>query len=138
MSAKDIFHVSVCSALEKEGWTITHDPLYLKVDEDRLYVDLGAENNLLGAEKYGQKIAVEIKCFLGLSLINQFHEAIGQAWNYKVVLEESEPDRLLYLAIPEDIYEEFFTRRLARMSVTRMQLNLIVFNPAREAIVIWK
>jgi len=138
MSAKDIFHVSVCSALEKEGWTITHDPLYLKVDEDRLYVDLGAENNLLGAEKYGQKIAVEIKCFLGLSLINQFHEAIGQAWNYKVVLEELEPDRLLYLAIPEDIYEEFFTRRLARMSVTRMQLNLIVFNPAREAIVIWK
>jgi hypothetical protein len=124
--------------LEKEGWTITHDPLYLKVDEDRLYVDLGAENNLLGAEKYGQKIAVEIKCFLGLSLINQFHEAIGQAWNYKVVLEELEPDRLLYLAIPEDIYEEFFTRRLARMSVTRMQLNLIVFNPAREAIVIWK
>ena len=138
MSAKDIFHVSVCSALEKEGWTITHDPLYLKVDEDKLYVDLGAENNLLGAEKYGQKIAVEIKCFLGLSLINQFHEAIGQAWNYKVVLEESEPDRLLYLAIPEDIYEEFFTRRLARMSVTRMQLNLIVFNPAREVIVIWK
>ncbi|MEG3935378.1 MULTISPECIES: XisH family protein [unclassified Microcoleus] len=138
MSAKDIFHVSVCSALEKEGWTITHDPLYLKVDEDKLYVDLGAQNNLLGAEKYGQKIAVEIKCFLGLSLINQFHEAIGQAWNYKVVLEESEPDRLLYLAIPEDIYEEFFTRRLARMSVTRMQLNLIVFNPAREAIVIWK
>ncbi|MEG4858586.1 XisH family protein [Microcoleus sp. K1-B6] len=138
MSAKDIFHASVCSALEKEGWTITHDPLYLKVDEDKLYVDLGAENNLLGAEKYGQKIAVEIKCFLGLSLINQFHEAIGQAWNYKVVLEESEPDRLLYLAIPEDIYEEFFTRRLARMSVTRMQLNLIVFNPATEAIVIWK
>ena len=138
MSAKDIFHVSVCSALEKEGWTITHDPLYLKVDEDKLYVDLGAENNLLGAEKYGQKIAVEIKCFLGLSLINQFHEAIGQAWNYKVVLEESEPDRLLYLAIPEDIYEEFFTRRLARMSVTRMQLNLMVFNPAKEAIVIWK
>ncbi|MEG4534227.1 element excision factor XisH family protein [Microcoleus sp. D2_18a_D3] len=70
--------------------------------------------------------------------MNPYHEAIGQAWNYKVVLEESEPDRLLYLAIPEDIYEEFFTRRLARMSVTRMQLNLIVFNPAREAIVIWK
>ena len=137
MPAKDVFHVSVCSALEKEGWTITHDPLYLKVDEDKLYVDLGAENKLLGAEKYGQKIAVEIKCFLGLSLINQFHEAIGQAWNYKVVLEESEPDRVLYLAIPEDIYEEFFTRRLARMSVTRMQLNLIVFNPAKEAIVIW-
>ncbi|WP_338022530.1 element excision factor XisH family protein [Argonema antarcticum] len=109
-------------------------------------MDLGAENNLLGAERYGQKIAIEIKSFLGLSLINNFHEAIclrqryanGQAWNYKVVLAEQQPDRVLYLAVPEDIYEEFFTRRLAQMSVTRMQLNLLVFNPIREEIVLWK
>ena len=138
MSAKDIFHAVVRLALEKEGWTITHDPLYLKVDEDKLYLGLGAENNLLAAERYGQKIAVEIKSFLGLSLINDFHQAIGQAWNYKVVLEEQEPNRILYLAIPEDIYEEFFTRRLAQMSVTRMQLNLLVFNPIRQEIVTWK
>ena len=138
MSAKDIFHVIVRSALEKEGWKITHDPLYLKIDEDKLYVDLGAENKLLGAEKYGQKIAVEIKSFLSLSLINDFHEAMGQAWNYKVVLEEQDSERILYLAVPQDIYEEFFTRRLAKMSVTRMQLNLIVFNPVKEEIVAWK
>ncbi|MGK7920442.1 MAG: XisH family protein [Trichodesmium sp.] len=138
MAAKDIFHSIVRSALEKEGWNITHDPLYLKVDEDKLYVDLDAENNLLGAEKYGHKIAIEIKSFLGLSLINDFHKAMGQAWNYKVVLEEQEPNRVLYLAIPEDIYEEFFTRRLAQMSVMRMQLNLLVFNPTKEEIVKWK
>ncbi|NEQ76332.1 MAG: fatty-acid oxidation protein subunit alpha [Okeania sp. SIO2C9] len=137
MAAKDIFHPIVRSALEKEGWTITDDPLYLKVDEDKLYVDLGAENNLLGAEKYGQKIAVEIKSFLGISLISDFHEAMGQAWNYKVVLEELEPNRVLYLAIPKDIYEEFFTRRLAKISVTRMQLNLLIFNPIGEEIVTW-
>jgi len=58
MSAKDIFHAVVRSALEKEGWIITEDPLYLKVDDDKLYVDLGAENTLLGAERYGKKIAV--------------------------------------------------------------------------------
>jgi hypothetical protein len=138
MSAKDIFHAVVRSALEKEGWIITDDPLYLKVDDDKLYVDLGAENTLLGAERYGEKIAVEIKCFLGLSLINQFHEAMGQAWNYKVVLEEQQPTRVLYLAVPEDIYEEFFTRRLAQMSVTQMQLKLLVFNPLTEEIVSWK
>lgn len=27
MPAKDIFHAVVRSALEKEGWVITHDPL---------------------------------------------------------------------------------------------------------------
>lgn len=137
MAAKDIFHPIVRSALEKEGWTITHDPLYLKVDEDKLYVDLGAENHLLGVERYGQKIAVEIKSFLGLSLISDFHEAMGQAWNYKVVLEEIEPNRVLYLAVPEDVYEDFFTRRLDKISVGRMQLNLLVFNPIREEIIIW-
>lgn len=70
-------------------------------------------------------------------MINDFHEAMGQAWNYKVVLEEIEPNRILYLAIPEDIYEDFFTRRLAKMSVTRMQLNLLIFNPIRKEIITW-
>ncbi|MBP0019278.1 MAG: hypothetical protein J7647_17210 [Cyanobacteria bacterium SBLK] len=35
MAAQDIFHKTVCTALEKEGWTITHDPTrgkILKVD----------------------------------------------------------------------------------------------------------
>ena len=39
MAAKDTFHFVVRSALEKEGWTITHDPLYFKVDRDKLYID---------------------------------------------------------------------------------------------------
>ena len=29
MAAKDSFHDAVKSALEKEGWNITHDPLYI-------------------------------------------------------------------------------------------------------------
>ena len=62
---------------------------------------------------------------------------MDQAWNYKVVLEEQEPDRVLYLAVPEDIYEDFFTRRLAQMSVKRMELKLLVFNPLTEEIVSW-
>ncbi|GAB4194674.1 MAG: hypothetical protein Fur006_40600 [Coleofasciculaceae cyanobacterium] len=65
---------------------------------------------------------------------NQIQEFIAD-WNYKVVLEEQEPDRVLYLAIPEDTYEEFFSRRLVKMSVTRMQLKLLVFNPLTEEIV---
>jgi hypothetical protein len=63
---------------------------------------------------------------------------MGQAWNYKVVLEDQQPDRVLYLEVPEDIYEEFFTRRLAQMSVTRMQLKMLVFNPLTEEIVSWR
>ncbi len=31
MAARDLFHDSVKHALEREGWTITHDPFSLQV-----------------------------------------------------------------------------------------------------------
>lgn len=49
MPARDYNHEHVRRALEKDGWTITHDPLRLRVGVRDLYVGLGAE--LVGAEK---------------------------------------------------------------------------------------
>ena len=43
MPARDYYHDAVKHALEKDGWTITHDPYHLPYDEKNLYVDLGAE-----------------------------------------------------------------------------------------------
>ncbi len=40
MSRKDRFHQAVKRALEKDGWTITHDPLPLNIGLLRLAVDL--------------------------------------------------------------------------------------------------
>ncbi len=71
MSRKDRFHQAVRNALEKAGWTITHDPLPLKIGNLRLKVDLGAEK-LIAAQKDNQKIAVEIKSFLRASKITDF------------------------------------------------------------------
>ena len=70
------------------GWTITHDPLVLKVGTKDLFVDLGAER-LLAAEKEGQKIAVEVKSFSGASDVNNLERALGQFILYHDVLEES-------------------------------------------------
>jgi XisH protein len=99
MAAKDRFHNIVKIALEKEGWKITHDPLTLKVDAvTDLHIDLGAEM-LIGAERENEKIAIEIKSFLGQSAINDFHAAVGQFINYRYALADLEPDRKLYLAI---------------------------------------
>ena len=42
MAAKDTFHNQVKSALQKEGWCITHDPLYINFAEVEIYIDLGA------------------------------------------------------------------------------------------------
>lgn len=138
MSAKDVFHNAVRSALEKDRWVITEDPLYIKASSKiGMYVDLGAEK-LLAAERSGQKIAVEIKSFLGLSTIHEFHLAVGQFLNYRLALEKLEPERVLYLAIPEDIYVEFFVDEFIQQVVQTYQLNLIVFNPVEESITQWR
>jgi hypothetical protein len=106
MSAKDATHSVVKHALEKDGWTITHDPYYIKVGGVEMYIDLGAEA-IVAAEKAGRKIAVEIKSFLGASSISEFHTALGQFFNYRLALEEKEPDRILYLAVPILTYNDF-------------------------------
>lgn len=76
MPGKDHFHDAVRHALETEGWTITDDPLFVRVGKVEMYIDLGAEK-LLAAEKEGRKIAVEIKSFSKASAINEFHSALG-------------------------------------------------------------
>ncbi|WP_094678147.1 element excision factor XisH family protein [Hydrocoleum sp. CS-953] len=37
MAAKDTFHDAVKSALQKEAWNITHDPLYINFAEVEIY-----------------------------------------------------------------------------------------------------
>ena len=45
---------------------ITDDPLKIEVGDVEMYIDLGAEQ-VLAAEREGEKIAVEIKSFIGTS-----------------------------------------------------------------------
>jgi hypothetical protein len=136
MSRKDRFHQVVRTALEKDGWTITHDPLRLKVGTLRLQVDLGAER-LIAAEKDNQKIAVEIKSFLRASKITDFYQAFGQFLPYKVALKRVEPDRIIYLAIPDSTYEKLFGEILIQDLLSEYPVKLIVYNPDKEEIQSW-
>ena len=77
MPARDKYHLAVVKALIAEGWTITDDPLWLGYGSQEYYADLGAEQNTIGAEKEGQKIAVEIKSFLNKSVARDLQNAIG-------------------------------------------------------------
>lgn len=90
MAARDVFHQAVKIALTKDHWRITDDPLVLQVGGVDLYVDLGAEK-LLAAEKDHHQIAVEVKSFLGPSLVSDFHLALGQFLNYRLALAQQDP-----------------------------------------------
>ena len=50
MPAKDFLHDAVRTALEKDGWTITDDPLTFKAEGIRFFIDLAAER-IIGAER---------------------------------------------------------------------------------------
>lgn len=137
MAAKDVYHDAVREALQKEQWNITHDPLYLAVGGVEMYIDLGAEP-LIAAEKDNEKIAVEVKSFLQPSTISEFHTAVGQFLNYRRALRQVEPDRRLYLAVPREVYANFFALPFIRDGVEEYQLYLLVYDAEEEVIISWE
>ncbi len=134
--AKDRFHNIVRNALEKDGWNITADPYEINVDDVDFEIDLAAEQ-LLGAEREGRKIAVEIKSFISPSNVSEFHTALGQFLNYRDALDKIEPDRLLYLAVRLPIYETFFQRKFIISAVEKYQLRLVIYDVEQEVISQW-
>ena len=137
MPALDHYHQIVRNALEKDGWTITHDPLTLIVGTDRVHIDLGAER-VLAAEKGPRKIAVEIKSFSGPSRISDFEDAVGQYVVYRMALKRTEADRELYLAVPQPIVVSQFQRReLWNAFFTDENGRVLGYDVETEEIVQW-
>ena len=125
------------NALEEDGWTITHDPFKVSVDGIGFEVDLGTEK-LLGAEKSGRKIAVEVKSFLRASLVTDFHQAIGQCLSYKSAFKLNNIERVLYLGIPLRVYVQMKNARFYFATLEEAGICLIVFDLTTETIVAWK
>jgi XisH protein len=135
--AKDAFHQQVKNALIKDGWIITNDPLIIRISEAvKVHIDLAAES-AIAAERNREKIAVEIKSFIASSDINEFHTALGQYLNYCQALEENEPDRILYLAVPYETYLDFFQLPFIQRAIQRYQIKLIIYDPKQEEIRQW-
>jgi hypothetical protein len=136
MPARDSVHQHVRRALERDGWTITHDPLRLSLGRRTLYVDLGAER-LLAAEKGARKIAVEIKSFSGPSDVKDLEDAVGQFVVYDHALRREQPGRTLYLAVPEAAWQLIFTDEIGQILLDDHVLQVVTFDPAKEEIIRW-
>ncbi|WP_066377833.1 XisH family protein [Anabaena sp. CA = ATCC 33047] len=137
MSAKDVFHEVAKTALEKDGWQITHDPLTISVGGVNVSIDLAAEK-LIAAERQGQKIAVEVKSFLQKSsAISEFHTALGQFINYRGALRRVQPDRVLYLAVPLTTYKTFFQLDFPKEMIAENQVKMVIYDVEQEVIFQW-
>ena len=137
MPAKDKVHQQVVTALKKDGWTVTHDPFKVHWKTRKLLVDLGAEK-LIAAERGTDKIAVEIKSFIGASDLEDLYQAIGQFILYRRALKRADPGRTLFLAIDVRVFKHMFDDAEGEALRTEEGINLLVFDQGTEEILLWK
>jgi len=136
MPRLDTLHNAVKNAQIEDGWTITDDPYAIQYRRTKLYADIAAERPI-AAERAGQKLVIEVKSFIGASKIQDLKEALGQYDIYLYLLEETAPDRKLYVAVSAIAYKSFFTQDVIQLIVNRHQLPLIIVNTEVEEIVQW-
>ena len=139
MAAKDKFHSAVRTALEKDGWTITHDPLPITYRGTAVSTDLGAEKSHAneGQQIAVELIAVEVKDLDGQSVLSDFEKALGQFHLYRTLLKLRDPKRKIFLAVRKKVYDDFFQRPAIQEVISASEVPLIVFDEQKEEIVKW-
>jgi hypothetical protein len=137
MARLELIHHTVKDALIKDGWIITADPYIIQYADVKLFADLAADK-IIAAERAEQKIVVEVKSFAQASQIHELQAALGQYEIYRGFIEVIEPERKIYLAISEDVFEQFFSRSAIQFIIKRFQVSLLVVDLDKEEIVKWK
>jgi hypothetical protein len=137
MPQRDKLHEPVKRALQRAGWTVTHDPYSVSFEGDQLYIDLAAEQ-LLAAEQGETRIAVEVKGFLGPSVIADVQQAIGQYLLYRSILARTDPERVLILAVSTETERDVFVRPTVQVFLTDHAVRCLIVDATNEEIVRWK
>lgn len=112
--------------------------MQLTVGKRTLSVDLGAERVLIGAKHNQERIAVEIKTFGGMSPVADLQRAIGQFLMYKTILARMKPERILYLAVSEEVRDSILSEELGQLMLQEHIERVFYFSVEREEIVEWK
>jgi len=135
--AKDIYHQIVKEALIKDGWTITDDPYLIPRSNKKPYeVDLG-EEKFIAAERDIEKIAVEVKSFIGQSMTYDFHSAFGQYSVYRFFMSDKDSNRKLFLAVTDEVYNIFFLDVDIAAICLHFNVEIIIFNSSKIEITEW-
>jgi hypothetical protein len=96
----------------------------------------GAER-LIAAKRGTEQIAVEVKSFTRASDIKDLEDALGQFVLYDRLLARYDPERRLYLAVSEAVYESVFEDEAGEILLQEGVLRLITFNADQEEITQW-
>jgi len=133
----DIIHMAVRRALEKQGWRLVTEHLYLEEGGYSVYIDLALERDDPDGQGRVESVVVEVKSFIRSSFINDFQDALGQYLVYQDQLEVRDDPRLLFLALPLEVFRAHFTQpRIERMA-QRYHLHLLVVDTYNEEVHQW-
>ena len=136
MSAKDRIHDAVKNALIKDGWDIIADPYPIQYKEIRLLADLAGEKGI-AATKEEQKVVIEVKSFVGRSPMREFQTALGQYLIYRTFIEQMHADYQIYLAVNQDIYDQFFQQIAIQLILKTYQVLLLIIDLSTEEVRRW-
>lgn len=142
MPQRDTIHYSVRDALIKDGWQITDDPYVISYGERFLFVDLGASGSetlsqFIGAQRQNKQIAVEIKEFRTRSAVESLEQAIGQYMLYQLLLAQVDPEREIYLAISDIVYDEIFSEPIGKLVISELPMRLVVVDLQKTEVKQW-
>jgi hypothetical protein len=80
---------------------------------------------------------VEITTLSGASLVQELKLTLGQYDLYRGLLEVTDPERALYIAISDVAYSALTRRPALALILERYQLPLVIIDLEREAVVKW-
>jgi hypothetical protein len=147
MPQRDTMHNLVKQALSNSGWEITDDPYVISYGKHNLFVDLAAipmpthgsmGGGIIGAQKQDRRIAVEIKEFRGRSKMADLEQALGQYVLYRLLLNRTDVERELYLAISDADFDQVFRTPVGEVVVNDLPLKLIIIDSQRVEVKEWK
>ena len=84
-----------------------------------------------------KRIAVEIKEFRSRSPVLDLEQAIGQYVLYSLLLGKVDPEREIWLAVTDRIYDDIFSEPLGELVVRELPLRLILINTEKAEVVKW-
>ena len=134
--ARDKIHYAVKRALEKDGWTITADPFYMRYRGLRVDIDLEA-SKFIELEQADRRILVEIKTFTRTSLPHDFYNAHGKYDFYKFVTEQKNMEQDVFLALSTVTYSRFAVQPAFLEYLDVRKIKVIVIDLNTETVKQW-
>ncbi len=85
-----------------------------------------------------KKLRLKSKVFVGKSETADLEQAIGQYFLYRWIMDRQDPDRILFLAVPETIYRQLFEGVKGEILLSDGRLKVFGYSTEKEEIIGWK